>query len=287
MISTRISLSKKISRVSWQAEAIYTRIIPHADDGGRFTADLEEFRGTVIPLGKRGKQVPTSSIRDWLEELHRAGLIVLYSVDGDDYLVVVGFDKFQTFKSDRDPTITYPEPDAGNIWNPEESNGTLSLGLGLGSKRSSKSSPVSREYTPSFLSFWNTYPRKEGKFKSSELWQSLLDEGLTEAQLIGSAERYAQAKAGIDTEFLLLPATFLGPQRRFEDFLPPDPAAVKANLEKRLVELKAHKEQIIQGREPKDMDPTEIDHANDITIQMRGIRSQLAAMTDTEIEGAP
>lgn len=117
MLARKVAISKKISKVSWQAEAIYYRCIPFADDGGVLPAEPEELRTLICPRGKKGKQLPLAVVESIIEELHGIGLIELFSENGDTYLHIWNFDKFQTFKNDRPLTYEYPR------WNPKESKG--------------------------------------------------------------------------------------------------------------------------------------------------------------------
>lgn len=211
MISTRISLSQKVASLSWQAEAIYLRIIPHADDAGRMTADASEFRAVVLPLGKSQKQIPLSQIRKCLSQLYEAGLIVLYSVENREYLEVCKWDDFQTIKGDRPRTIICPPSGTGILWNPMESNASHSLGLGLGSSPSRKhSAPNDAPYTDEFESWWACYPKKVDKRKAFRAFAKVR---LPLADLISATKGYA-AECTSTERILKDPATFLSDRDR-------------------------------------------------------------------------
>lgn len=223
-LSTRISLSKKVSLVSWQAEVIYLRILPHCDDAGRLTADVEELKATVIPMGKQGKKVSDKQLRAWLEELHVAGLVVLYSVGDEDFLQVVRFEDFQTFKSDRDLAIVCPDPTVESVWNPEdspmESNGTLGLGLSLSLSSSLK---PSSEFEEDFTKWWARYPRKVGKQSARSCYVQLREDGtppdLLVDALLAYVEEIRDEKGNLPLpKHIKHPATFLGPGKFYEDY---------------------------------------------------------------------
>lgn len=123
MISRRAARSKKLSAVSYQAEALYYRMTPYLDDAGRMTADPEDFRAEICPLGKRGRQVPLSQVADCLDELWHIGLIEICQCDDRRCLEQVRFLEIQTIKKDREPHIYEDKcsPDFQRI--PTDSNG--------------------------------------------------------------------------------------------------------------------------------------------------------------------
>lgn len=71
-----------------------------------------------------------------------------------------------------------------------------------------------------FDTFWESYPRKVGKQAARQAWDRCLKHGYEPQQLITAAANYAQATSDANTEaqYILHGSTFLGPQRRWEDF---------------------------------------------------------------------
>jgi len=124
MISRRAAKSKKLSRVSYQAEALYYRFIPYLDDAGRMTADPEDFRAEVIPLGKRGTPVPLDEIEACLQELYEVGLIGFCQCSKTRCLEQTGFGNVQVLKSDRARQFYCTEP-VGFVWFHLEPDGAL------------------------------------------------------------------------------------------------------------------------------------------------------------------
>ncbi|MFA7153915.1 MAG: hypothetical protein WC072_08995 [Methanoregulaceae archaeon] len=107
MLSTRISLSKKINHVSDQAALLYTWMIPHLDELGLMEADPEIVKAQVVPLRDTFSD---EVVEDCLEELSAVDAIIIYQVDGNNYLHYPNFHEFQTLKNDRVPTSEYPIP---------------------------------------------------------------------------------------------------------------------------------------------------------------------------------
>jgi hypothetical protein len=56
-------------------------LISNADDEGRFIASPTAISGVVFPHDK----LTSSTIRRWRDDIAKAGIIELYSVDGHDY----------------------------------------------------------------------------------------------------------------------------------------------------------------------------------------------------------
>jgi len=219
MLSTRISLSKKVASISFPAEAIYTRILPHADDAGRFTADLDEFRAVVIPLGKNGKQIPCERIRAWLEELHKIGLIVLYSDNGNQYLEIVDFVKFNPPKSDRPKSINCPEPTESGQWNPAESSAVPLSNSNSNSNSNMLDLPA--EYVREFdETLWPLVEKKVTRKDTLTLFCRLRKNGTPLEILVRGLTNYQNEKKaeGTEIKFFKDPKTFFGPGEHWRDY---------------------------------------------------------------------
>lgn len=70
-----VCTSEKIHRLKLGfSEILFYRLLTYADDHGRFDARPSVIRGSIFPL----EDIKLSQIRDGLNELYDAGLIVLY-----------------------------------------------------------------------------------------------------------------------------------------------------------------------------------------------------------------
>jgi len=86
---------------------------------------------------------------------------------------------------------------------------------------SSTSSSSSKDiYTSDFESFWKLYPRKIEKTKAFKCWQKLMKDGVKPTHLKVCADNYAGVCEALETEmqFIKYPATFLGPNKLYEDY---------------------------------------------------------------------
>ena len=75
-------------------------------------------------------------------------------------------------------------------------------------------------YTPSFESFWKVYPRKVEKKAAFQKWKARLKQYDADT-LIQAATAYAEKcrREGTPMKYIKHPATFLGPNEPFKDYL--------------------------------------------------------------------
>lgn len=76
-------------------------------------------------------------------------------------------------------------------------------------------------YTAEFQSFWLVYPRKAEKTKAYKCFCARLKDGYSENEMLQAAQTYAEwcRKEKIDEKFIKLPATFIGVNTPFIDYL--------------------------------------------------------------------
>lgn len=84
-MSWRISRSVKVNGLSgpWPM-LLYTWLIPHCDNLGRFHGEPSEVRGHVLPK----QRATDAQVEKWLGELAEAGLIEWYEVEGLKYIAI-------------------------------------------------------------------------------------------------------------------------------------------------------------------------------------------------------
>ncbi|MGB9663002.1 MAG: hypothetical protein ACPL5F_13475, partial [Moorellaceae bacterium] len=98
-ISTDISTDTRVAQLAQKAGPLavllFTWLIPHADDWGRYTADPMQVKLTVLPAF----DVSPEEIDNALKAIAEVGLIVLYEVEGKRYLSLrpESFYKYQTY----------------------------------------------------------------------------------------------------------------------------------------------------------------------------------------------
>lgn len=98
-ISTDISTDTRVAQLAQKAGPLavllFTWLIPHVDDWGRYTADPMQVKLTVLPAF----DVSLEEIDNALKVIAEVGLIVLYEVEGKRYLSLrpESFYKYQTY----------------------------------------------------------------------------------------------------------------------------------------------------------------------------------------------
>ena len=111
MVAKKITESKQITllKTPW-AKLMFTWMIPHADDYGRLHGEPEMIKAKIFPREHKSLQ----KIKEWRDELEKVGLIKIYTVDNQEYIQLINFSKYQTFKTDRPKKKEYPEIPNGN-----------------------------------------------------------------------------------------------------------------------------------------------------------------------------
>lgn len=110
--------SEVMSSISFQGEVLFTRLIMKVDDYGCYTANTKLIKGTLFPL----RDIREADISRWIDEIHKAGLIALYSEAGKNYLFIKNFNQRLRAMKRR-----YPEPT--DIRPPSDSNPPLETKL--------------------------------------------------------------------------------------------------------------------------------------------------------------
>lgn len=74
-------------------------------------------------------------------------------------------------------------------------------------------------YPEAFEILWFEYPRKVEKVRAFKAWKARKIEGANEEDLLRAVRAYARANRETETQFIKHPATFLGPNLAYQDWL--------------------------------------------------------------------
>ena len=80
-----------------------------------------------------------------------------------------------------------------------------------------------------FEEFWKLYPKKLAKTSALKCWKTLIKDHTSPDDLITASKNYASAMNGKEQQFMLQGSTFLGPQKRYEDYIKVSPTAKISN----------------------------------------------------------
>lgn len=115
MLKKLVSTSQKLAKLkSDSSRLLYTWLLPHLDIEGRFSADPYIVKGYVVP---RLKMTP-QKIKEYLEDMTTNDLIILYEVNGDNFLQLTKFKNFQILRENRESKSLIPAPTKDSITTP-------------------------------------------------------------------------------------------------------------------------------------------------------------------------
>jgi hypothetical protein len=75
------------------------------------------------------------------------------------------------------------------------------------------------QYSETFKKFWQLYPRKLNKKGTYKKWKAQGKKGATVKEIMKATENYVKITEGKESQFVLHPSTFLGPDDRWQDYL--------------------------------------------------------------------
>lgn len=116
MLSKRVTRSNKIAALSSDtARMIYSWLIPYTDVEGRMEADTRLLKADIAPLLDH---ITPGVINSVLQELHKIGLIIIYSVGEEDklFLEITKFEENQkNLRKDREAPSRIPAPNPEKV----------------------------------------------------------------------------------------------------------------------------------------------------------------------------
>jgi hypothetical protein len=172
-------------------------------DGRVWTYNSAEAFSKLFPYWSRQK------IARMLRELEEAGVIISGNYNKTRY------DRTKWYSLNDESTIVHPQTMESTPGNNELFEGEQPIPDTL-----TDSKPNKNTYTPEFSTFWESYPRNTNKVGAFKAWNANLKNGDTAETMIQAAKNYAAKMKADKTEprYMLHASTFLGPNRRFEDF---------------------------------------------------------------------
>lgn len=188
--------SEAVDRLSLGAEVFYIRLIMKADDYGNYTANPKLLKAALFPL----RDVTPNQVAKWVEECADAQIIVLYHVDGKEYINIPKFgQRLRQMRS------TCPQP----ADNPLTSGGQLTVNGRPETKRNEEEVETETEGAarlwPTFEDFWEKYQKKVDRHKCEKKWGKVAQPD--REKIMEHLERYIRSTP--DVKFRRDPATYL------------------------------------------------------------------------------
>ena len=98
-----------VAGLSRDARLLTIGLISHADDEGRFLATATAIGGNVFPHD----DLPPKTVKRWRDDVAKAGIIDIYTVDGSDYGYFPNWLKHQKVYKPYPSTLPMPPGQVG------------------------------------------------------------------------------------------------------------------------------------------------------------------------------
>jgi hypothetical protein len=204
LLWTGISDSKKMKAVQGDrlfrigCHLVYTWLLPWCDDDGRMPGEPLKILANVAP----NEDFSLKEIERMLSELDRVALIRWYEVDGEWFIQILDWEKYQRIRKDRYNPSRYPQ------WQPNDNQ----MATNLQQNRDPISSP-SLSPSPSlslsdlqhrevsFEDFWNAYPSRNGKKLLKQEAKEFYLKNIQDEEavlLLQATKNYAASKTAMD-----------------------------------------------------------------------------------------
>lgn len=209
IVRENILTSEAVSSLAWAEEVLYRRLMSIVDDYGRHEANPQLLRSKCYPL--QTDAVRVADITRWMAACQKAGLVVLYEVQGKQYLEVSKFGQQL-----RSPSKHPPPPSPDIRCNQPISDAPVFVSVSVSEDVSD--APAGAD---GFDQGWDEYPKRPGNSKADALkaWKARLKEGHKPETMIAGVKRYAAYCKAEKTEpkYVKQAATFFGPGLHFLD----------------------------------------------------------------------
>lgn len=175
---------------------------------GQFVTSLEKI------AEKSGKDISIRNVRTAIKRFENYKFLTNESTKTGRLITIVNWELYQVDddmgdkETDKDLTKIRQRPDKDLTTNKNVKN----------DKNVKNKKDI---YSVSFEEFWEAYPRKKEKSRAFKCYQARIKEGYEENILTTSAKTYrVECEASNREErFIKHPATFLGPNKPFEDYI--------------------------------------------------------------------
>jgi hypothetical protein len=195
----------------------------------------DDFCWPSIPTMAKALDCTQQSIRNWCDELEKAGCLEIQrfndGVHSNRYwLVLPG----RVLNPDIVPSSTPVEEDSSTPVEPTKNTLTSNKDKYAPLQLFGASSKDRQLYPEEFQEFWKIYPRKTEKVKAFKMWKVALRHGADDGELTKAARNYAAEcdTKGRAEDYIKHPATFLGPNDHWRDYLKTEIISAEERSEK-------------------------------------------------------
>lgn len=174
---------------------------------GQFVTSLEKI------VEKAGIDISIRNVRTAITRFEKLGFLTNESTKTGRLITIVNWEVYQGIYregdkgADKDLTKSRQRPDKDLTTNKNDKN--------------VENEKKKNNYSVEFESFWKCYPRRKEKAKAYRCYQARLKDGYSAEELVKAAGAYSDECQQMDKEerYIKLAATFLGPDKPFEEYL--------------------------------------------------------------------
>ena len=227
ILKESICTSDQLNELSWFEEALFYRLIVNCDDYGRFDGRIPVIKNRLFPLREN---LTAKTVKDGINKLASTGLVVLYENDGKPYLYLPTWNDHQIVRAKKSK---YPAPEDSicttvDICNQMHADDSKCLRNPIQSESNPNTNPNTntRKREDDFETFWNAYPRKEGKQKARAAFAKVTEPVEILLDAIEDHKKSAQwEKDG--GQFIPHAATWLNGKRWLDQMVPASKTVAK------------------------------------------------------------
>lgn len=184
-----------------------------ADREGRLEDRPKKIKAEILPYDN-------CNVDKLLQVLHDKKFIFRYEVEGVRYIYIHNFLKHQNPHKNEAPS-EIPEPlmyDTSTVQEQENNSTNPADSLNMIPDSLNQNKP---DFLTEFEKWWKRYPRKYGKADAQKEWVKLRKSGVSIEQLYKALDNYLEEirLTNKETKYILHGRTFLGPGKRWDDYL--------------------------------------------------------------------
>ena len=215
--------SYSIDALSEGAETFFTRLIMKADDYGCYYGDAKLLNSTLFPL----RDYSNDKVLKWRNECVLSKVIILYKVDGREFLSIPNFgQRLRTMNSKFPKPTETTEPSIDSGVPTIDSNQPLETKRNRNEEEDETETKVLADETPpltvwpSFEDFWQKYNKKIDRPKCEKKWKKIKQRAREE--IMQHSDEYIPSTP--DEKFRKNPQTYLNNESWKDQIIkPPDP----------------------------------------------------------------
>lgn len=116
LLNSKIWTNEKVGSLPFGGRLLFIALITHADDDGRLKGSPRYLKALCFPYD----DIEIDDVSLWLNMLSALGLVQPYSVNGNVFLCLTGWNEHQSIRKDRYAPSTLPSPTDNQLTTKEQ-----------------------------------------------------------------------------------------------------------------------------------------------------------------------